>query len=164
MTNQKKVMGKGKGKKKPISNKKNTHTSGKKVFHNHKPLSRNLYFSNRKKYYLLKNRREKAKSRYIKRKTRKQAIQKASLYRYSVAFFNSKYDKTFRSEVYSDHELNEQSIQNQLIEFTKKRVQLFNKGVQKMFNQSSFIGLESERIGTNDLGLSSLNRMYFRID
>jgi len=97
-------------------------------------------------------------------KERKEAISQAKLFRYSVAYYNSKYDKTFRSAIYTDHELNEGHTQKQLMQFTQKRISMLNKGLIKIFNQSSFLGFEAEPIGKNDIGLSSLNRMYFWID
>ena len=85
-------------------------------------------------------------------------------FRYSIAFYNANYEKTFRAEVYTTSEQNATNIQNQLRIFINQRIGLMNKGMQKMFAQSSFLGLESDQVGNNDVGQSELNKMHFWID
>lgn len=86
-----------------------------------------------------------------------------TIYRYSIAYFNANYDKTFRAEVYTTQQQGK-DIQRQLDNFLRNRISHLNKGAQRIFHSSAFVGIESEQIGNNDLGQSELNRMHFWID
>ena len=84
--------------------------------------------------------------------------------RYSIAYFNSSYDKTFRAEIYTNMKRNEKVIERQLKVFLHKKVSELNPGLQALFKRASFIGFEAEDVGQNDVGNSSLNRFYFYTD
>lgn len=71
-----------------------------------KKVKTNLYFSNRKEYTRRKNISKSLKNSYARRikrmkvvKTRQKQIQESKFYRYSIAYYNSVYNKTFRAEV-----------------------------------------------------------------
>jgi hypothetical protein len=88
----------------------------------------------------------------------------SSYYRYSIGYYNAIYDKTFRAEVYTTTEQSTTDVQRQLSVFLLNRIASMNKGVQALFRMSTFVGLESEEVGINDIGKSELNKMHFWID
>jgi len=79
-------------------------------------------------------------------------------YRYSIAYYHTKYHKTFRAEIYTDHPINEEWARKSLNLALKDWVNKHPTTVQALFNDSSYIGFESDEIGVNDVGLSELNR------
>lgn len=106
---------------------------------------------------------QKRNERIIKAQYEEQE-QKANYYRYSIGYFNAIYDKTFRAEVYTTAKMNENSAKAQLEAFLSRRISMQNKGLQKMYHLSEYMGFEAEEIGVNDLGSSQLNKMHFWID
>lgn len=86
------------------------------------------------------------------------------IYRYSVAYYNSGYDKTFRAEMISEKKLSNKQIEPLLFSSLQNRVSSLNSGLRKMFNRSAYIGYESEEVGRNDLNrYSQLNKIYISI-
>jgi len=102
---------------------------------------------------------------------RKEELQKNTrienkIFRYSIAYA-SRYDKTFRCEIYTTEPKNENSVFLQLDNYLKKRITQNTKsksGRQKIYASLSYLGFESERVGSNDIGLSKLNHIMFWVD
>ena len=77
-----------------------------------------------------------------------------SIYRYSQAYFNSKYDKTLRFELITDDK-NENRAMARLTAYANK-----TKGFLKWKQTATTQGLEAEEIGINDLGNQIMDKIY----
>lgn len=125
-----------------------------------------LYKNEVKGKKLSRKHKKRVKRQIVKREKKKEV----RYYRYSIAFFvhfrsdGDTIDKTFRSDIYTNHPLDNRMIEVKLIRFTNDKVSKLNMGLQAMYNRSQYLGLEGEEVGVNDVGHSQLNRMMFWID
>lgn len=90
--------------------------------------------------------------------------QQKRFYRYSIAYFYVKYRKTFRAEIYTDQPINEEWARKSLILSLKDWVNKHPPAVQAMFNNSSYVGFETDEVGINDIGQSELNRIRCNLE
>ena len=126
---------------------------------NQRPITRNIRYQKKEfktRHKEIENQEELQKNTRIENK----------IFRYSIAYA-SRYDKTFRCEIYTTEPKNENSVFLQLDNYLKKRITQSTKsesGRQKIYASLSFLGFESERMGSNDIGLSKLNHIMFWVD
>ena len=127
-----------------------------------KQKTRSLYFSNRKEYYRRKRISASLKRYYSNRKILKEKIEtEKGLFRHSLAYYNHKYDKTLRAEFLSESSDKERA-KRRLIAFLDKVLEK-RKSLRKLFSTSSVLGLESERVGENDIQGEAIETMSFGV-
>jgi hypothetical protein len=108
----------------------------------------------RKKVYVEK------KKRIPALKERQDTLTRSNTYRYSIAYFNSYTRKTFRAEVYTLGERNEDAIKRQLDNNLNNWVNAKNNAsFTALYRNTTYIGFEAEPVGSNDVGASELNRI-----
>lgn len=84
-------------------------------------------------------------------------------FRYSIAYFNSSYDKTIRAEIVTKEEQLHEPIRRKLILFVDSKIQKANKGVKRIMANSEFIGFEADEVGDNDVVFIKPDKFYFDI-
>jgi hypothetical protein len=117
----------------------------------------------RERIYTKQKRQRKLKT--VKPSSKKPVEEEKNYYRYSVAYALRRYGKTFRAVYVSDKQQNEGHIITELKKFVVRKMAVLNTAkYDKIYSEVEYIGIESERIGTNDFSPSELNRMRFYTD
>ena len=117
----------------------------------------------------VRKRKYKKQSKFKERKISKRRIvqqekKQAFIHRYSIGFYNAKYDKTFRAEIYVTTPKNEKQMIAILKHSLDRWMESHNAGFQAMYKRSKYMGLESEYVGSNDVGRSQIGRVLYSID